>query len=100
MTTSQASTFKLLGIDRRFDTDIAVPAVTNLQELAVVLQASGFDSSEINTALGHVQQRTESDRVDVGIKAVLRCVFKAREGGSEVVETFSELLVRLIQTMR
>ena len=38
-----------------------------------MLQASGFDSSEINTALGHIQQRTGSDRVNIGIiKAMLR----------------------------
>ena len=80
-----------------FAKKIAVPAVTSLQELGFVLQASGFDSSEVSNALGHIQQRTGSDRVDVGIKAVLDCVFEARDGGEEVVETFSELLVDLIQ---
>lgn len=101
VTTSEASVVKMLGIDKRFAQKVAVPAVSNLQELGAVLHESGFlESSEINAALGHVQQRTGSDRVDVGIKTVLDCVFRARDGGSEVVETFAELLVDKIEELQ
>lgn len=81
-----------------FAKKVAVPAVTNLQELGAVLNESHFfDSADINAALGSVHQRTGSDRVDVGIKTVLDCIFEARAGGTDVLETFADLLVEKIQ---
>jgi hypothetical protein len=93
----------MLEVDKAFDEVVPVPAVTNLQELGVVLHKSGLfsaDPSKINAVLGQVQQRTGSDRVDIGIKAILRCVSGAREGSSEedIVDTLADLLVKKIQS--
>lgn len=91
---------KMLEVDSDFAKKVAVPAVSNLQELGTILQESGFfNSQEIDGAVRNIQQRTGSDQVGVGIKTVLDCVFEARAGGTEVIETFVELLVENIQSL-
>lgn len=82
-----------------FARKVAVPAVTNLQELGAIFQKMSFSGSEINSALGQIQQRTGSDRVDVGVRTIMECVFEARRaaaGGADVVETLADLMVENI----
>ena len=82
-----------------FARKVAVPAVTNLQELGNIFQKMGFNSGEINGALGQIQQRTGSDRVDVGVRTIMDCVFEAKRaaaGGADVVETLADLMVENI----
>lgn len=91
----------MLEIDMDFAKKVAIPAVTNLQELGRVLNESRcLNSSDIKAVIASVQQRTGYDNVGVGIKTILDCVFEARAGGQqgqEVVETLADLLVEKIQ---
>lgn len=103
VTTSKASVLKMLEIDMDFAKKVAVPAVSNLQELGTVLQESRvFNSGDINQIINIVQQRTGSESVGVGIKTILDCIFEAKAGGpdSEVLDTFSDLLLETIQEMK
>lgn len=92
----------MLEIDSDFAKKVAVPAISDVHELATVLQEMKvFNSGDINQVVNHVQERTGSDRVGVGIKAVQDYIFEAKAGGSggEVVETFTDLLTDRIQEM-
>ncbi|KAM4059181.1 ATPase family associated with various cellular activities (AAA) domain-containing protein [Hirsutella rhossiliensis] len=103
VTTSKASVLKMLEIDTDFAKKVAVPAVSNLKELAAVLHESRvFNSGDINEIVNIVQQRTGSDSIGVGIKTILDCIFEAKAGGSssDVLETFSDLLLEKIQEMQ
>ena len=100
MTTSKASVLKMLEVDGDFAKKVAVPAVSSLQELGTVLSESGFfNSAEIRGSLEYIQRRTGSDQLGIGIKTVLDCVFEARAGGTDIMETFSDLLVEKIQDL-
>lgn len=95
---------KMLEIDMDFAKKVAVPAVSNLHELGVVLRESRvFNSGDINEAISLVQQEAGSDKIGIGIKTVLDCIFEARAGGgssTDVTRTFSELLVEKIREMQ
>lgn len=99
VTSSRLSMLKMLEIDMDFAKKVAVPAVSNLQELAVVLQESRvFDSNNVSQALSIIQNRTRSDSVGVGIKTVLDCIFEARAGNNpDALETFTDLMAEKIQ---
>ncbi|PFH56715.1 hypothetical protein XA68_16109 [Ophiocordyceps unilateralis] len=102
VTTSKASVLKMLEVDMDFAKKVAVPAVSNLNELCAVLQQTRvFGSGDIQQVASTLQQRTGSDSVGVGIKTILDCIFEAKAGGSgpEVAETLSELLLERIQEM-
>lgn len=103
VTTSKASVLKMLEIDMDFAKKVAVPAVSSLGELAAVLHESRvFSPGDMQEIVRGVQRRTGSDSVGVGIKTILDCIFEAKAGGSgsEVVETFSDLLLEKIQEMQ
>ncbi|KAL6908947.1 AAA domain-containing protein [Trichoderma evansii] len=103
VTTSKASVLKMLEVDQDFAKKVAVPAVSNLRELAVVLHESRvLNSADVNQTINIIQERTGSESVAVGVKTVLDCVFEARAGSatSNVVETLSDLLVEKIQEMQ
>ncbi|KAH8164186.1 hypothetical protein CIB48_g4067 [Xylaria polymorpha] len=104
VTTSRVSMLKMLEIDMDFAKKVAVPAVTSLQELKPILRESRvFNPEDINEAINLIQQGTGSDRIGVGIKTVLDCIFEARAGGgsnAEILRTFSELLVEKIQELQ
>lgn len=92
----------MLEIDGDFAKKVAVPAVSNVRELATILQESRtFNSGDINQVINMVQQRTGSDTIGVGIKAIQDLIFEAKAGGpnSDVLETFSDLLLEKIQEM-
>ncbi|RYP35609.1 hypothetical protein DL767_003721 [Monosporascus sp. MG133] len=104
VTTSKASVLKMLEIDMDFAKKVAVPGVSNMQELSTVLQEyTVFNPEDINEAVNMVREGAGSDTIGVGIKTVLDCIFEARAGGGPsagVLETFSELLLEKIQEMR
>lgn len=92
----------MLEIDSDFAKKVAVPAISDLRELATVLEEMRvFNSGDINQLVNMVQERTGSDRVNIGIKAIQDYIFEAKAGGSgeEVLETFSDLLIDRIQEM-
>ncbi|KAH7159698.1 P-loop containing nucleoside triphosphate hydrolase protein [Dactylonectria estremocensis] len=102
VTSSKASVLRLLEIDMDFAKRVPVPAVSNVQELAMVLQDSRmFNTADVGQAIHIIQGRTGSDQVGVGIKTILDCIFEARAGGNqEVLETFTDLLCEKIQEFR
>ncbi|KAJ3572253.1 hypothetical protein NPX13_g5111 [Xylaria arbuscula] len=104
VTTSRVSMLKMLEIDMDFAKKVAVPPVSNLQELKVVMRESRvFDREDIEEAANLVQQGSGSDKIGVGVKTVLDCIFEARAGGGpshEIIRTFSELLVEKIQELQ
>lgn len=95
---------KMLEIDMDFAKKVAVPAVSNLQELSTVLRGSRvFNSEDINEAISLVRQEAGSDKIGIGIKTILDCIFEARAGGgpsADIIRTFSELLVEKIREMQ
>ncbi|EGR48754.1 vesicle fusion factor [Trichoderma reesei QM6a] len=99
VTTSKASTLKMLEVEQDFAKKVAVPAVSNLRELAVVLHESRvLNSEDVNQTISAIQERTGRDSVAVGVKSILDCIFEARAGGpnSNVVETLTDLIVEKI----
>ena len=69
----------------------------------MALQTSGYlNASDSRAVAQNVQRQTGGDRVGIGIKTVLDCVFEARfgrEDGPEVVQALSDLLVEQIQDL-
>ncbi|PTB75846.1 vesicle fusion factor [Trichoderma longibrachiatum ATCC 18648] len=103
VTTSKASTLKLLEVEQDFAKKVAVPAISNLRELAVVLHESRvLNSEDVNQTISAIQQRTGRDSVAVGVKSILDCIFEARAGGpnSNVVETLTDLIVEKINEVQ
>ena len=92
----------MLQVYRDFAKTVPVPAVSNVHQLAKVLQESGFvNSGDINQVINQVQQRTGSDDLGIGIKAVQNCIFEAKAGGpAEVVERLSTLLLERFADLR
>ncbi|KAG8427626.1 transport between ER and Golgi ATPase protein [Metarhizium acridum] len=100
VTTSKAAVLKMLEIDTDFAKRVAVPAVADAEELATVLQESRvFNSNDIDQVVNLVRQRTGSDKVGIGIKTIQDLIFEAKAGesSSDVLATFSELLLDNIQ---
>jgi vesicle-fusing ATPase len=89
----------MLEVEQDFAKKVAVPAVSNLRELAVVLHESRvLNSEDVNQTISAIQERTGRDSVAVGVKSILDCIFEARAGGpnSNVVETLTDLIVEKI----
>jgi vesicle-fusing ATPase len=101
VTTSKASVLKMLEIDNDFAKKVAVPGVSNLRELAAVLQESPEFDYDVNATVNEIGRQTGSDSVGVGIKTILDCIFEAkRDPNGQVVEAFVELVVGKIQELR
>ncbi|KAG6041945.1 hypothetical protein E4U41_000060 [Claviceps citrina] len=100
-TTSDLSLLKMLKLDRNFSLRVAVPAISNVHELATVLEESGtFGSDETNQVSRVVQQRTGSQTISIGIKTIDDLIFLAKtRSKSDFLEPFLDLLVEEIQQM-
>lgn len=93
----------MLDVERDFDTTVAVPAVSNLDELRVVLHESrALDPGSVDQTINMIRDRTGTESVAVGVKAILSCIFKARNQGpgSSMVENLSDLLAEKINQIR
>lgn len=99
VTTSKASVLKMLEVDMDFAKKVAVPAISNLNELGAVLQKSRMVSPDMaNHAVESIHRRTGTSTVGVGIKTILDNIFEAKAGGPEsMLETFTDLVVESIQ---
>ncbi|KYK55325.1 vesicle fusion factor NSFI [Drechmeria coniospora] len=103
VTTSKVSMFKMLEIDMDFAKKVAVPAVSNLRELGMVIQESiSIDQGIIHDIINMIQQRTGTETVGVGVKTVMDCIFEAKAGESEqeFSDTFVDLLLDNMQEMQ
>ena len=84
----------LLEVDSDFAKTVAVPAVSNVDELASLLQESPlFNFGEVTQVIEKVRERTSSDQFFMGIKAIQDCIFEARAGEADSLEMFIELLI-------
>ncbi|KAG6008507.1 hypothetical protein E4U21_004347 [Claviceps maximensis] len=99
-TTSKLSVLKMLTVDADFKKQVAVPGISSIHELAIVLQESKkFKSDEIDQVLRVVQQHTGSDTVRIGIKMVPDLIWEAERfsENSTFLGTFLDLLLDSIQ---
>lgn len=93
----------MLEIDMDFAKKVAVPAVSNLRELANVLHESKmFNSGDVNQIINMLQDRTGLETVGLGVKTILDCIFEAKAGDqdSNIAETFVDLIEEKMQEMR
>lgn len=77
--------------------DIAVPSVENTRELATVLTESGIfrSNADVNEAVNTVQSYTNSTKVGVGVKIILRMAASAASEPNPG-QTFGEELAQVI----
>ena len=77
-TTSERSVLQQLDLFTSFDSDISVPNIGAYEELRYILDhCGGFPDAE--RALSELQQTTQSDSVNVGIKKVLLGIESAKQ---------------------
>ncbi len=97
-TTSRRSVLDQLDMLEAFDRQIAVPAVSDLQELSTALrELNALDPADANQALNTLRQTNRSDHVGVGIKTVLTMAESAAMV-DEPAAWFAEQLGRAIIT--
>jgi vesicle-fusing ATPase len=90
-TTSERTVLKQLGIF--FDIETAVPRVRDAQELGRIMEeAGGFQSTEIQRALGEIEETTGRKEIDVGVKEVLLCVKHPVIEEEDRVRRFADLM--------
>lgn len=100
-TTSSMTDLGKLGVLPAFPKKFPVPAVSNLYELATALEESKhLDRSEAQAVCRKIEYQNQSDRVGLGIKTVLDCVFEAMSGQEDrrqIVESLADLLIENIE---
>ncbi|CAH0041392.1 unnamed protein product [Clonostachys solani] len=99
VTTSKKSTLDMLEIDGDFAKKVAVPSLSGLEEIRIVLQESGrLGQDDVQTVLRILHENTQG-RVNIAVKNVLDCIFEARADGDGpgFPETLADLLLERIQ---
>ena len=77
-TTGERSVLQQLDVFTSFDSDIAVPNVKSFKELAFIMKQSGAFQDE-GRAIQELQEMTQSESVDVGIKKILLGIETAKQ---------------------
>ena len=89
-TTSSRSVLQQLQLD--FSAQIPVPNIQTQSELAVVMKQSGvFSDSDINRALGEVEETTGSKTINVGVSSILLAIQTAKQD-QDKTGRFAEVL--------
>jgi vesicle-fusing ATPase len=89
-TTSSRSVLQQLQLD--FSAQIPVPNVQTQSELAVIMKQSGvFSDSDINRALGEVEETTGSKTINVGVSSILLAIQTAKQD-QDKTGRFAEVL--------
>lgn len=89
----------MLEIDGDFAKKVAVPSLSGLEEIRIVLQESGrLGQDDVQTVLRILHENTQG-RVNIAVKNVLDCIFEARADGDGpgFPETLADLLLERIQ---
>lgn len=84
-TTSRREVFQQLDV-LEFDHELAVPAVSNVQELGKVLSAKGVQEQDANEVLYQIESVTGSQKVGLGVKRVmdaLTAAFNKAQNGDD-----------------
>jgi vesicle-fusing ATPase len=99
-TTTQRSVLQQLDLFDCFDRELAVPNVTNLDELSAVLQeVRAFESSaDLAESLNTLRDIAGSDKVGVGIKRVLLGVETARQTPDDIVGRFADVMSKMMHS--
>jgi vesicle-fusing ATPase len=89
-TTSSRSVLQQLQLD--FSAQIAVPNVQTQSELQVIMKQSGvFSDSDINRALGEIEETTGSKTINVGVSSILLAIQTAKQD-QDKTGRFAEVL--------
>jgi vesicle-fusing ATPase len=89
-TTSSRSVLQQLQLD--FSAQIPVPNVQTQSELAVIMKQSNvFSDSDINRALGEVEETTGSKTINVGVSSILLAIQTAKQD-QDKTGRFAEVL--------
>lgn len=89
-TTSSRSVLQQLQLE--FSAQIPVPNVQTQAELAVIMKQSGvFSDSDINRALGEVEETTGSNTINVGVSGILLAIQTAKQD-QDKTGRFAEVL--------
>jgi vesicle-fusing ATPase len=79
-TTTERSVLKQLDVFNSFNSDILVPNVDTYEELAHILRSEGsFSPQEIDASLRGIRERTNRDKIGVGVKKVLLGIGTAKQ---------------------
>jgi vesicle-fusing ATPase len=89
-TTSSRSVLQQLQLD--FSAQIPVPNVQTQSELQVIMRQSGvFSDSDINRALGEIEETTGSKTINVGVSSILLAIQTAKQD-QDKTGRFAEVL--------
>lgn len=98
-TTTERSVLSQMGLLHSFDAEIAVPNVSNHQQLAHVLQdLKVFPPDVQQRALADLHEATGTTDLNVGIKKILMAVETARQD-KDMAERFSSVMSRSVIEM-
>lgn len=83
----------LLGIQQVFDRELVVPNIETYEELEFVLrELRALSEPDLRQSLNRLKDTTGMERVDMGIKKVLRSIEEAKHDENNVAGRFTELL--------
>ncbi|KAG9765569.1 AAA-domain-containing protein, partial [Aureobasidium melanogenum] len=89
-TTSSRSVLQQLQLE--FSAQVAVPNVQTQSELAVIMKQSGvFSDSDINRAMGEIEETTGSRTINVGVSSILLAIQTAKQD-QDKTGRFAEVL--------
>ncbi|KEQ61087.1 AAA-domain-containing protein [Aureobasidium melanogenum CBS 110374] len=89
-TTSSRSVLQQLQLE--FSAQVAVPNVQTQSELAVIMKQSGvFSDSDINRAMGEIEETTGSKTINVGVSSILLAIQTAKQD-QDKTGRFAEVL--------
>lgn len=89
-TTSSRSVLQQLQLE--FSAQVAVPNVQTQSELAVIMKQSGvFSDSDINRAMGEIEDTTGSKTINVGVSSILLAIQTAKQD-QDKTGRFAEVL--------
>lgn len=95
-TTSERSVMQQLDLFAYFDADIAVPTVGSYEELAYIMQqGDAFGGNEVQASIQEMQSLTRGrDRVNVGIKRILKGIETARQDPEDMPGRFANVMAK------
>lgn len=93
-TTTERSVLDRLDMLHSFDAEIAVPNVSNHQELSLIMrELDAFTPQEEQAALSEIAEATRTTDLNVGIKKILMAVETARQDDDKVGR-FSSIMTK------
>ncbi|CCF31963.1 ATPase [Colletotrichum higginsianum] len=103
VTTSERFILSNLGVLKHFRRQIPVPAVSDVRELASVLDQTGmFGANDVQAVIGSIQNDTRSEKIGLGIKTILESIeeskVEASSQGTDMLESVANRIVTAISS--